>query len=126
MESQPSEERDIQNDQGGGTPVCMRCFMPVNPFENYCPNCGEATGTFTHYLPFVNIRWQASVWGRAWRQIWSRDVSIPGRLFRLFMIVWNVPILLIGLLFKSSHETDKEQCQQDTAANPGEAPGQQS
>ena len=78
-------------------------FQPVDPRAHYCPNCGAATGQLTHYLPFVNIRWQASVWGQAWRQIWYRDVSIPGRLFRLLMIVWNVPILLIGLLFRSRH-----------------------
>jgi len=51
-------------------------------------------------LPFVNIRWQASVWGQAWRQIGYRDVSLAGRLFRLLMIVWNAPIMLIGLLFR--------------------------
>jgi hypothetical protein len=111
------EEKDILEEEGEGTPVCIKCFRPVDPLAHYCPNCGGATGQFTHYLPFVNIRWQASVWGQAWRQIWSRDVSIGGRLFRAIMIVWNVPIMLIGLLFRSNRETEKEQSQPDTSAD---------
>jgi len=117
------EEKEIAEEEGDGTPVCIKCFKPVDPLAHYCPNCGSATGQFTHYLPFVNIRWQASVWGQAWRQIWSRDVSIGGRLFRAIMIVWNVPIMLIGLLFRSSHGEEKEQCQEGTSAEvPNEPP----
>ena len=105
------EQKDISEKEDDGTPVCIKCFKPVDPLAHYCPNCGGATGQFTHYLPFVNIRWQASVWGQAWRQIWSKDVSIPGRIFRFIMIVWNVPIMLIGLFFRSDHEIEKEQSQ---------------
>jgi len=110
------EQKEIP-EEGDGTPVCIKCFKPVDPLAYYCSNCGGATGQFTHYLPFVNIRWQASVWGQAWRQIWSREVSIPGRLFRVIMIVWNVPIMLIGLLFRSNRGTEKEQCQHNTSAD---------
>jgi hypothetical protein len=110
-EVQIMEQKDISEKEGDGTPVCIKCFKPVDPLAHYCPNCGGATGQFTHYLPFVNIRWQASVWGQAWRQIWYREVSIPGRIFRFIMIVWNVPIMLIGLLFRSKEETEKEQCE---------------
>jgi hypothetical protein len=85
------------------------CFRPVDPLAHYCPNCGAATGTFTHYLPFVNIRWQASVWGQAWRQACSRDVSFLGRVFRLVMIAWNVPVMLIGFLFRPGQEEDAEE-----------------
>jgi len=114
MESTTPDERDLA-EEGDGTPVCIKCFRPVNPLDNYCSNCGGATGNFTHYLPFINIRWQASVWGQAWRQIWYKDVSIAGRLFRFFMIIWNAPFLLIGVLFPSSHESEEEPC-----ANGGE------
>lgn len=113
----PPAEQDIVEDGDEGTPVCMKCFQPANPLDNYCRNCGGATGNFTHYLPFVNIRWQASVWGQAWRQIGSPDVSFPGRVFRLIMVIWNVPIMLIGLLFRPKHEVDKEPCQH---VNPGD------
>jgi hypothetical protein len=101
---------------GDGTPVCLRCFKPVDPLAHYCPHCGEATGQFTHYIPFVNIPWQTRVWGQVWRQIWSRDISLAGRAFRLFMVVWNVPIMLIGLLFKPQQEQKQEQHQNDAGA----------
>ena len=120
MKNQIDEKGTLADDGGEGTPVCIKCFQPVDPFVHYCPNCGAATGKFTHYLPFINIRWQVSVWGQAWRQVWSRDVSIPGRLFRLIMIVWNVPIMLIGMLFKSSREIDNVQCQHGTEPDRGE------
>ena len=117
------EQKDITEEEGEGTPVCIKCFKPVDPLAYYCPNCGGATGQFTHYLPFVNIRWWASVWGQAWRQIWSRDVSIPGRLFRAIMIVWKVPIMLIGLLFRSSRGIENEQSQHGNSAEvPNEPP----
>ena len=117
MESQTPEKNHIPGAGGEGTPVCIGCFRPVDPLAHYCPHCGAATGQFTHYLPFVNIRWQASGWGQAWRQMWSREVSILGRLFRLVMIVWNVPVMLIGLLFRPKREIEKEQGQQSTSAD---------
>lgn len=115
------EDQDTPIEEGSGTPVCVQCFQPVDPLQNYCANCGGATGNFTHYLPFVNIRWQASVWGQAWRQIWSPGISFPGRLFRFLMIVWNVPIMLIGLLFRSGGSIENEPGQETGSAHkPGE------
>lgn len=64
------------------TPVCLCCLQPVDPVAHYCSNCGEAMGTFTTYLPFESIPWRTHIWGRMWRQIWSRNISIPGRLLR--------------------------------------------
>ena len=96
-------EHEEPDKSGDGTPVCLRCFQPVDPIAHYCSHCGEATGRFTHYIPFVNIPWQTRIWGQIWRQIWSDDISIPGRAFRLFMIIWNVPFMLVGLLFKPQH-----------------------
>ncbi len=91
-----------ERSEPGGTekevPVCLRCLEPADPANHYCPHCGEATGQFTHYIPFVNIPWQTRIWGQVWRQMWSGEGSVPGRLFRLFMIVWNVPIMLVGLI----------------------------
>lgn len=107
-------EHEEPDKSGDGIPVCIRCFQPVDPLANYCPHCGEATGQFTQYLPFENILWLARVWGRVWRQIWSRDVSLAGRAFRLFMVVWNVPVMLIGLLFKPRREPKQEQHQNNT------------
>ena len=79
-------------------PLCLKCLQPVNPLFHYCPNCGEAVGQLTPYIPFVNIQWQTRIWGRMWRQLWSRKISFAGKLFRLFMIIWNVPVMLIGII----------------------------
>jgi hypothetical protein len=100
MNAETSEyEKEVAETQEA--PVCLRCLHPVDPRAYYCPNCGEATGQLTPYLPLLNIPWQTRIWGQAWRQVWSRRVSLPGRLFRLFMILWNVPILLLaGLIVK--------------------------
>jgi hypothetical protein len=117
MESEPTEERDVTKETADGTPVCIRCFKPIDPLSHYCPNCGEATGQLTQYLPFVNIPWQASVWGRMWRQVWSCEISFPGRIFRLFMIIWNVPIMLIGLFFRFHREPEKELNQNNKTNN---------
>lgn len=96
---------EVEN-QGPQVPLCLRCLQPVDPVAHYCPNCGEATGQFTPYLPFESIPWQTHIWGQAWRQAWSRNVSLPGRLLRLFMIVLGAPALLLGLLvfFGRRHE----------------------
>lgn len=102
------EESSIIEDKGEGTPVCIRCMEPVDPLGYYCPNCGEPSGQLTQYIPFVNLRWLANTWGRMWRQIWSKDISIPGRIFRIIMITWNVPLILIGLLFKKTRTAKKD------------------
>jgi hypothetical protein len=96
-----------QRDQQEETPLCLRCMRPVDPSTYYCPHCGEATGQLTPYIPFVNIAWKTRIWGQMWRQAWSRDVSIPGRLFRLFLVVCYAPILLIGLIFRPWRETEQ-------------------
>jgi hypothetical protein len=86
-------------------PVCLRCLRPVDPRAHYCPHCGEATGQLTPLLPFESIPWQTQIWGRMYRQLWSGRVSIPGRLFRLLVIAWFAPILLLGLLFRPWHKS---------------------
>jgi len=86
MEPESVESREIKGG-GEGMPVCPRCFQPVDPVNYYCPNCAETTGQLTPFIPFVNIPWAANFWGRMWRQVWSSDVSVPGRIFRLLMII---------------------------------------
>lgn len=100
MESQPTEERESRDDQGEGTPVCLGCFRPVDPLAHYCAHCGEASGTFTTYLPYECIPWETRIWGQMWRQVWSHDVSFPGRLFRFLFLAWFCPFILIGLIPK--------------------------
>lgn len=104
LDKEKPEKTESQEEQ---TPLCLNCLQPVDPRYHYCPHCGEATGQFTHYIPFVNIPWQVRIWGRMmWNQLWSKDVSIPGRLFRLFMIIWNVPVMLLGIIPKLWHKKE--------------------
>ncbi len=96
-----------QQDQQKETPLCLRCMRPVDPSVYYCPHCGEATGQLTPYIPFVSIAWQTRIWGQMWRQVWSRETSIPGSLLRLLLIVYYVPVLLIGLFFRPWREAEQ-------------------
>ena len=95
------DQSDVRSDEKEQeTPVCLKCFRPVSPLSHFCPYCGEASGQFTPSLPFESIRWQTQIWVRAWRQVWSSGVSIPGRWFRLVMVILNAPILLLGIFWR--------------------------
>ena len=94
---------DENDRQGEETPVCVRCFRPSDPLVHYCPHCGEATGMWTTYLPYENIRWYAGIYARMWNEVWSRDVSMPGRILRMIIIVMFAPIMLVGLIPKFWH-----------------------
>jgi hypothetical protein len=118
MEPQNAEDK-YTIEEGDGTPVCIRCFRPIDPLLHYCPHCGEAVGQLTQYIPFLNLRWQVSVWVRMWKQLWSRNVSFWGRLFRLFMIIWQFPIiLLVGLPYKIVEKVKNKPRPDDTESDP--------
>jgi hypothetical protein len=112
-ESDFAEEGDGDQVTGEATPLCLSCMEPVDPLAYYCPNCGGASGQLTEYIPFVNIRWQMGVYGKMWRQMFSHDVSITGKLFRFIMIIWQVPLILIGLLFIGGKKIENQQPQPD-------------
>jgi hypothetical protein len=99
MDAEDKKDESLSGEQEE-TPVCTKCFRPVRPLDHVCPHCGEAIGQLTPNLPFESIGWQTQTWGRAWRQVWLREISIPGRLFRLLMIVLNAPVLLVGLFWQ--------------------------
>ncbi len=84
--------------RSGETPLCLHCLKPVDPLDHTCTACGGAIGQFTPNLPFENIHWQAQIWGKMWRQLWSPNLGVIAKLFRLVIIVWFVPLLLIGLV----------------------------
>ena len=81
-------------------PLCLSCLHPVDPLYHYCPNCGRAVGQLTPVMPYESLRWQADIWGRMWKQLWLKDISIPGKFLRLLMIIWFAPIILIGIIPK--------------------------
>ena len=90
---------DGQEGPVGATPLCPKCLAPIEPGNYYCPHCDEATGRFTPYIPFVNIRYNYSIFGRLWRKVWYEKASLPMKAFSLFLIVFCVPIMLVGLPF---------------------------
>jgi hypothetical protein len=97
MEADEKMEPEL-NSKEVEIPLCLRCMQPVDPLAHYCPNCGQAVGQLTPYIPYVNIPWETRIWGQMWEQVWSKKTSLAGRLVRLLMIVWNVPVMLLGLI----------------------------
>jgi len=116
------EKNSEDNNREKDTPLCLNCLRPVDPLYHYCPHCGRAVGQLTPIMPYESIRWQADIWGKIWQQVWSRDVTFMGRLFRLFMIIWNVPIMLVGLVpelwQKKKTKTPQNKHQSDVEVNP--------
>lgn len=100
------DEADDGEDDGPVTPICLECMMPVDPSDYYCSICGGAVNKYTQYLPFVNIQWMINFWVKMWEQLWSREVSIVGRIFRLFMIIWFFPLVLIVMPFRKKKKTE--------------------
>lgn len=122
VESDNFDEVDDGSDDGPVLPLCLECMMPVDPLDYYCSNCGQACNYLTQYIPFVNIRWSVNFYVKMCRQIWSREVSIVGRIFRLFMIIWFFPLVLIVMPFrkKSKVENVSETDEQRTADDEGD------
>lgn len=95
---------------GRETPVCLNCFTPVDPLEHFCPNCGQTTGQLTPYIPFVNIRYNYSIFGSLWRKVWYEKASLPMKVFSLFLIILCVPIMLIALPFVIAEKIRTRRC----------------
>lgn len=51
------KREDLENNS---IPVCSKCTKVVKgPLQDYCPYCGNVTGEYTRYVPFVNIPFTA-------------------------------------------------------------------
>ena len=94
------KNEDNSIEQPKDVPLCLNCLCPVDPLDHYCPKCGRAVGQLTPIMPYESIRWEADIWGRMWRQLWAKETSVPGRIVRLFMIIFFAPVLLIGIIPK--------------------------
>jgi hypothetical protein len=81
-------------------PVCLKCLTPHTPHQYYCEKCGEGVGRLTPYLPYINIRYNYGIFATLWQRTWfEREVTLPWKVFYLFIIVWFAPIMLLGLPF---------------------------
>ena len=83
---------------GEPTPLRPRCLAPVDPVRYYC-QCGEPVGQFTPYIPFVNIRFNNSIFGALWRRLWARGTPLHARFGYFAMVALFVPIMFIGMPF---------------------------
>lgn len=86
-------------------PVCLRCFKPCHPLQNYCDNCDsdDAINPLTPYMGFVNIRFNYGIFCTMLRKIcYDKQTSIARKLLYLLLIVVFIPVmvpimLIIGL-----------------------------
>lgn len=82
-------------------PICPNCLTPCDPHQSYCQNCCsyETINPLATYMPYERIRFEVGMYIKLWHKICDRDgVSIPLKLFYLFLIALQVPvILLVGL-----------------------------
>ena len=78
------------------TPVCMNCAKPVkNVQQHYCHNCGNITGEYTRYIPFVNIQFNYSIFGTLRYKLKGRETLWPVRGIYFFLILLLAPVMLV-------------------------------
>lgn len=95
-DGQAEEESDAPE-----TPVCTKCLAPVvDPSQHYCPECGNATGKYTPYVPFVNIRFNYSLFATLWHRLRDPETPLTGEIVAVLGILLIAPLMLfVGLPF---------------------------
>ena len=88
-----------ESDTSEGQPLCPKCLEPFSPMEYYCRKCGGPVGKLTPYIPFVNIPFNYSVFGKMWQKVWYEESGLPMKVACLFFMVLFVPIMFLGLPF---------------------------
>lgn len=77
-------------------PVCLNCLKPVkDPRQHYCPSCGNVTGEFTRYVPFVNIQFNYSIFGTLWKKINDRKTFFSVKIIYYILILLLAPVMLL-------------------------------
>lgn len=90
------KEIDKQELDDSSTPICLICAKPVeNPIQHYCPHCGNVTGEYTRYIPFVNIQFNYSIFKTLWEKLNNRKIILPVRIIYFLLILVLAPIMLI-------------------------------
>jgi hypothetical protein len=90
------EEIDKQELDELSIPVCLNCTKPVeNPKQHYCPHCGNVTGEYTRYLPFINIQFNYSIFGTLWKKLIDNKTNFFVRIIYFLLIMFLAPIMLI-------------------------------
>lgn len=87
MQSMDTEPRDV--------PLCTRCLRPVHAGRYYCPHCGQATGEYTTYLPFVDIPFQVDFMAAWWKRATGPGLAWWRRIPMLLLLFLEVPIVVV-------------------------------
>ncbi len=83
-------------------PLCIQCLTPFNPpLQHYCSNCGSVVGSFTRYIPFVNIPFEIEFFAKTYKKFWRSKTPTIHKigLFPIIILFWG-PFFLIGLPFE--------------------------
>ena len=89
-------EIDKQDLKNSNTPICLNCTKPIEKrTQHYCPYCGNITGEYTRYIPFVNIQFNYSIFETLWNKLNNKTLPIMSRVFYLFLILLCAPIMII-------------------------------
>ncbi len=99
------EQKNVEHEYNvadDSQPLCIQCLTPFEPLQHYhCKNCGHTVGSYTRYLPFINIPLEVEFSARIWRWFWREDASILKRicLFPILISFWG-QLFLVGLPFE--------------------------
>ncbi|MBT7304442.1 MAG: hypothetical protein HN849_33210 [Victivallales bacterium] len=75
-------------------PVCSKCLAPVaSASQHYCQGCGNAIGEFTPYVPFVNIRFNCSLFATLWHKLKDPEVPIVHKFIPAVVLLLFAPLL---------------------------------
>jgi len=107
--SENHEHDDVIDVNAKEIPVCTNCLEPIlDPRQHYCPKCGNVTGEYTRYIPFVNIQFQYSIFGKMWSNVKSTEkplltkvasLLIVGVIAPAILVIWGIGII-ISILMK--------------------------
>ena len=65
----PWDDKNIEIDDSD-LGICVNCGKPIdNKFQHYCPKCDNVIGEFTRYIPFVNIKFNYSIFATIIKKI---------------------------------------------------------
>ncbi len=85
-----------KNELEDAMPVCTKCFKTVeNKNQHYCLECGNITGEYTRYIPFVNIAFNYSIFEDLWKNFSGKDKGFFNRGFSFILILLLAPIMLV-------------------------------
>lgn len=90
------EGQETDEDEDEGTPVCIKCLRPVDsPSQHYCPTCGNVTGAYTPYIPFLNIPFNCSIYATLWSRIKSDQTKGHVKLLNVLFVLLTSPLMII-------------------------------